>query len=303
MTKFRAYSIILSISALGGLLLGSCNKPTSLSLVPDSTTTPLPSTTETAPLFTATPTNLVTSWNSSAVEGIAVRGSTLYSTNRIDSADGVLRAYDLSGTTSFGWAPVTTTDPIMAAVDPTSGNIFVGDGSTGMVSDVSPTSASVTAWNAANPNGIALDNSGNIYITNSSDWIVKYSNNGTPLNIWGPLGTGIMYGIAIYGSTIYVGTTDMKLWSYSSSGTTITSWPIANTGFAVAVDSYGDIYVAGAGSSTDYSVPAPVQKFSSTGTLLGQWGSFVAFGLAVDSDDNIYVPDFWQGKIFKFSSP
>jgi tripartite motif-containing protein 71 len=50
----------------------------------------------------------------------------------------------------------------------------------------------------------------------------------------------------------------------------------------IAVDSVGNVYVADTGNNR-------VQKFTSNGDYITQWGSFSPYGIAIDSGDNVYV--------------
>jgi hypothetical protein len=58
----------------------------------------------------------------------------------------------------------------------------------------------------------------------------------------------------------------------------------------------GNVYVA-------YSAGNQIQVFDSSGTLLNQWGSSSPnYGIAVDSDSNVYVPVFNDNRVNKFDS-
>jgi hypothetical protein len=303
---------ILRLALICFLALGffSCSKEYQLAPVSASappTVTPTPTITRTpTPTATMTPANLVTSWRFPAlyegVGGLAIYGSTLYA---VDPVFGLLRAFDLNGNPLAGWTPPSLSHAEFVATDPTNGNIFMTTWvivSTNNVVMYNPSGAAVAAWNPYGPNCIGLDPSGNVYTTNTAGWIEKYTNSGASLATWVPVYSD-MNGIAIHNSTIYVAGEDMVLYSYTMAGVPITSWSIATVGFGIAFDSAGDIYVAGPGSNTDYSVPGPVQKFSPAGVLLAQWGSFASFGLAVDAGNNIYVGDNNTGTIYKFSGP
>ncbi len=78
--------------------------------------------------------------------------------------------------------------------------------------------------------------------------------------------------------------------------------------WGLAVDNYGNVYIADMGNNR-------IQKFSSTGAYLTQWGSpsgsgeVVAdgqitspHGIAVDSNRNVYVADAGNYRVQKFSS-
>src|ERR1039458_9384487 len=71
----------------------------------------------------------------------------------------------------------------------------------------------------------------------------------------------------------------------------------------VALDSSNNVYVA------DYNNDR-IEKFSSSGTYLTQWGSLGTndgqfegpYGVAVDSSNNVYVADSGNNRVEKFTS-
>jgi DNA-binding beta-propeller fold protein YncE len=125
------------------------------------------------------------------------------------------------------------------------------------------------------PNFVALDASNNVYVTDGLNRrVVKFSGSGTYLTQWGSLGSG-------------------------------------NGQFSepegIAVDSSNNVYVTDAWyGNYDHRV----EKFSSNGTYLTQWGSYGTNngqfenpkGIAVDSGNNVYVADYNNSRIEKFNS-
>ena len=74
--------------------------------------------------------------------------------------------------------------------------------------------------------------------------------------------------------------------------------------YGTAVDSSGNVYVADVGNHR-------VQKFTSTGTFITQWGTLghgngqfdAPWGIAIDqSSGNVYVSELWNSRVQKFSS-
>ncbi len=184
----------------------------------------------------------------------------------------------------------------------------------------------VTKWGSSgtgdgqftNPSGIAIDTSGNVYITDRThDPIQKFSSDGTFLTKWGSAGTGngqfsSPEGVAVdsSGNVYVVDTYNSRIQKFSSTGAFITKWGNQGSGDGqfywpkgVAVDSSGNVYTA-----DDYN--HRIQKFSSTGDFLGKWGSKGSgdgqfddpVGIAVDSSGNVYVADKNNHRIQKFSS-
>ena len=223
----------------------------------------------------------------------------------------------------------------------TSGNVYVtgsslGSGGTGLdFATVKYNSSGTQQW-ASRYNGtaggddiayaIAVDGSGNVYVTGSSlgsggtglDYAtVKYNSSGTQQ--WaaiynGPAGSNdIAYAIAVDGSgNVYVtgsslgsgGTgLDYATVKYNSSGTQ--QWASRYNGtaggddiaYAIAVDGSGNVYVTGSslgsgGTGLDYATV----KYNSSGTQ--QWAAIyngtagsndIAYAIAIDSSLNVYV--------------
>jgi len=119
------------------------------------------------------------------------------------------------------------------------------------------------------PVGIAVDGSGNVYVTDRDiNRIQKFDGNGTFLWMWGSQGTA-----------------DGQLKGPRG----------------IAVDGSGNVYVADAQNQR-------IQKFDGTGTFLTKWGSqgtgdgqfILPLGIAIDGSDNIYVVDRANNRIQKF---
>ncbi len=122
---------------------------------------------------------------------------------------------------------------------------------------------------------VAVDVSGNMYVADLSNQIQKFDSSGTFLTKWGSIGSG-----------------DGQF----------------NYPYGVAVDNSGNVYVADTNNNR-------IQKFTFTGTFLTKWGSsgtgngqFGSMmgegpqGIFVDSSGSVYVTDFWNHRIQKFTS-
>lgn len=164
------------------------------------------------------------------------------------------------------------------------------------------------------PQGIAIDGSGNVYVSDQNR-IQKFTPNGTFLTKWGSPGDGDGQfshpcGMAI-DSLGYVYVADChnyRIQKFTSDGTFVLKWGSYGQGdgqfdlpYGVAVDSFGFVYVSDLFNHR-------IQKFTSDGTFVSKWGSLGAGdgqfnyprGLAIDGSGYIYVPDYHH-RVQKFT--
>ena len=147
------------------------------------------------------------------------------------------------------------------------GNLYAGDsGGGGQVFKITPTGTKTQFSTSAvpGPSGLAFDRAGNLYVSEQGD--------GNP-------GTG-------------------KIVKISSNGTVS---PFVSSGLdlpqGLAFDSAGNLYEADLGTNT-------VQKFSSTGSPLGTFGTYspalnAPRSLAFDSSGNLFIGEFSGNSIRK----
>jgi len=185
------------------------------------------------------------------------------------------------------------------------------------------TSARSGTGAVGSPTGIAVDSTGNVYVTDSIDFDVKkYTKDGTYITTLGTYGTG-NYGfnnptdLAIDSEdNLYVQDAEnYMIKKYTSNGTYVTSWGSMGTGngqfapgdgnfsygmMGLATDRQDNVYVSDGGNYR-------IQKFTKDGQFITSWstnadGMSASYGLATDSNNNVYATDVLNGKIVKFSS-
>jgi prepilin-type N-terminal cleavage/methylation domain-containing protein len=165
--------------------------------------------------------------------------------------------------------------------------------------------------------GIAIDASGDVYVTDISDSRVqKFSSNGTYISQFGSVGTGngqfeSPEDIAIdTAGNIYVtdsGGEYSRVEKFDSNGTYLSQFAPEDGGLpnGIAIDTAGNIYVT--------TTSCHVEKFSSDGTYIaelgscgtgdgnGQFVSAVNFDVAVAPNGNLYASDFSDSRVEIFS--
>ena len=210
------------------------------------------------------------------------------------------------------------------------GNVYVTDIYSDRIQKFDSTGTFLTKWGSLgsgdgqfkDPYGIAVDSGGDVYVADrSNNRIQKFDSTGTFLTKWGTLGMGdgqlwLPSGVAVDSSgNVYVlDYINDRVQKFDSTGEFLTKWGSngADDGEfyspqGIAVDSGGNVYV------TDLSFLTPmygyrIQKFGSTGAFLTKWTSpdtdwvwRQPLGIAVDSDENVYVTDT-RHRVQKFDS-
>jgi len=179
--------------------------------------------------------------------------------------------------------------PSGVAVDG-SGNVFVADSGNHRVQKLTLSSNAWNEWGKSGggpgvglgeflaPSGVAVDGSGNVYVTDSAHHRVQKLNPSTNAwSEWKKNGAGMGNGLGEF-----------------------------NSPFGVAIDASGDMYVADSGNHR-------IQKLSGDANAWSQWGAttpdsgslpgefLLPLGVAVDGSLNVYVADGGNNRIQKLN--
>ncbi|MEO9310619.1 MAG: HYR domain-containing protein, partial [Nitrososphaera sp.] len=167
------------------------------------------------------------------------------------------------------------------------------------------------------PQYIAVDEAGNVYVTDLGNFRVqKFDNEGVYLHSWGSKGTDSKNfqspaGIAVRNNFVYVVDHELNVVKkFDTTGNFISLWGSTGSepgkfklpnGIAVSKDDF--VYVVDTGNSR-------IQKFDSEGKYIKTIGSsgteqgkfLNPLGIAVDNDGNIYVSDAGNKRVQKFTA-
>ena len=172
-----------------------------------------------------------------------------------------------------------------------------------------------------NPDGIAVDSQGNLYVMDSGNTrIQKFDIDGHFILMWGSKGNNdgqfncslylfCMLAVDGLGNVYVTDNKNSRIQKFDGSGKFLMKWGSFgsedgqfNIPFGIAVDREGNVYVGDVGN-------ARIQKFDANGKFLMKWGSSGyddgqfsedLADIAVDSNGNVYVTDRSNG-IYKFN--
>ena len=174
----------------------------------------------------------------------------------------------------------------------------------------------VEAGHFSHPQFIAVDDDGNIYVSDlGNKRVQKFSSSGEYITEWGNSGKqpGEFHypsGIAVSGDSVFVADRELnRIQKFSTDGEFITEWGEKGKSDGqlffpngIAVNN-GTVYVADTGNQR-------IQIFSTDGEFLSSFGSsglgegqfLTVIGIDIDVDGNVYVTDKGNSKIEKFDA-
>lgn len=167
------------------------------------------------------------------------------------------------------------------------------------------------------PNGIAADDSGNVYVADRGNHrIVKFNRAGQVLTTWrnGAGNDTLISPFDVHvdhAFNVYVVDATHRVQKFTNAGAFITAWGSTlagnapgqfNTPTGITTDAAGNVYVVDSANHR-------IQKFTSAGGFLTEWGSLggatgqfnVPTGIAVDATGSVYVTDTGNNRIQKFT--
>ncbi len=229
------------------------------------------------------------------------------------------------GTTGSGDGQMNRPDGIAVGSD---GTVYVLDTYNHRIQRFTGAGTFVSQWSTLDVgdnyqylSGIAVDGTGNVFVTGDSDQVLQFTSTGTFVMRWGNRGTGdgqfdYPRGIAVSSTgAVYIADTyNHRIQAFSRQGATPTPtlperyrddriWGTRGTGdgqfddpCGVAVDHGGNVYIPDLGNHR-------VQKFTSNGTYITQFGSsqvnWSPRAIAVDNADTAYIVNFSNSQIFR----
>ena len=167
-----------------------------------------------------------------------------------------------------------------------------------------------------NPQNIATDSEGNVYVTDLGNRRVQqFDNNGVFLKAWGSSGSGAgqfnsVSGIAVDENSVYVVDNQLnKIQKFDTDGNFVTQWGTQGTNpgqfmfpSGITIGANSTVVVVDSGNNRIQQFTADgdfVMEFGSSGTANDQFIS--PTGITTDADGNIYVSDPSANRIKKFS--
>ncbi len=204
-----------------------------------------------------------------APQGLTFKNTTIYVA---DTGNGRIARFSV-GVPELSWSV-----PGAVATAVAGGTVFVIDGSSVQTFDTSGTPG--PSWSSTGSAGIAVDGSGNVWVSRSTGVVTEYDSSGSVLQTVGATYLTSPQGIAIASGKLFVADPGAsKIFRFSTAGgAPETSWVQGGvTGVAVNA---GVVYAVTATS---------VRTYDTAGVAGPTWSSTSSSGVATDGSGNIWV--------------
>jgi len=233
------------------------------------------------------------------------RGVSFYNSKLFvaDSGNGQIRRYATDGTLETSWALAGVKDVLV-----TSGTVYATDG--GAVRSYTTAGVAGPTWSSAGATGLAVDGSGNIWVSSSAGLVREYTNGGTLLMTLGAGQLSGPVGMTVANGKLFVADTgNDRIVRYSTATTVDAAWGaypapgVEDSPTGLAVDASNNVYVTN--KTQDL-----IQKFAADGSFLQQWGGTGSTSgllqnpgaIAVSpTNGNVYVADTGNQRVQEFT--
>ncbi len=197
---------------------------------------------------------------------------------------------------SLGTTSVTSSTPSVCNVNQDGSVSYRSVGTCSLVSHVA-TSQHTIGSGFSNPNGVAVDASGNLYVADpGNNQVEEISPTGAQTTFCS--GFNAPFGIAVdaLGNVYVSNPSHNEVVKISPGGVQSVIGSNFINPFGVAVDASGNVFVADSGHNL-------VDKIDPLGgqSAIGSNGLSVPIGVAVDASDNVYIADGDNGRVVKVS--
>jgi len=173
--------------------------------------------------------------------------------------------------------------PFSVATDP-AGNVYVADYQNNRIQKFDGMGTYLAQWGSygsgdlqfISPTGVTTDAAGNVYVIDSNFRIAKFTGSGALIEMWG-------WGVATGAAALE------RCTSGCQRGIPGHGDGQLSASYDLAVDAGGNVYVADQGYSND----SRIQKLSSSGTYLAQWGvPGILYAVGADGAGNVYATTY-----------